>query len=75
MYMAMKHIHLLSIALSVCLLSLRYVLMMMDSPLRDKKLLKILPHAVDTVLLLSGISLIFITGFIGGSWSSADHCG
>lgn len=64
MYMAMKHIHLLSIVMSVLLLSLRYVLMMMDSPIREKKLLKVLPHIVDTILLLSGITLVFITGFV-----------
>lgn len=62
--MSLKHIHLLSIALSVFLLTLRYILMMMDSSVLHKKWLKIMPHIVDTVLLASGITLIFITGFI-----------
>lgn len=64
LYMSLKHIHLLSIALSVFLLTLRYILMMMDSSVLHKKWLKIMPHIVDTVLLASGITLIFITGFI-----------
>ena len=64
LYMSLKHIHLLSIALSVFLLTLRYILMMMDSSVLHKKWLKITPHIVDTVLLASGITLIFITGFI-----------
>ncbi|MBD1575002.1 MULTISPECIES: SirB2 family protein [Vibrio] len=64
MYASMKHIHLLSIVISVFLLTLRYILMMMDSSLLHKKWLKITPHIVDTVLLASGISLIFITGFM-----------
>ncbi|WP_413477534.1 SirB2 family protein [Vibrio hibernica] len=64
LYMSLKHIHLLSIALSVFLLTLRYILMMMDSSVLHKKWLKIMPHIVDTVLLASGIALIFITGFI-----------
>ncbi|MBD1574309.1 SirB2 family protein [Vibrio sp. S17_S38] len=64
LYMSLKHIHLLSIALSVFLLTLRYILMMMDSSVLHKKWLKITPHIVDTVLLASGIALIFITGFI-----------
>lgn len=37
-----------------------------------KKFLKIAPHVVDTFLLLSGVALIFITGFMpfteAGSW-------
>ena len=64
LYMSLKHIHLLSIALSVFLLTLRYILMMMNSSVLHKKWLKITPHIVDTVLLASGIALIFITGFI-----------
>ncbi|WP_105900976.1 SirB2 family protein [Vibrio gangliei] len=72
LYTSIKHIHLLAIALSVLLLTIRYVLMMMDSPLLQKKLFKVTPHVVDTILLASGIALIFITGFIpftaAGAW-------
>lgn len=72
LYTSMKHVHLLAIALSVLFLTIRYILMMMDSPLLQKKFFKVTPHVVDTVLLASGISLIFITGFIpftaAGAW-------
>ncbi|GEM77431.1 SirB2 family protein [Vibrio sagamiensis] len=72
MYTALKHIHLVTIALSVTLLSLRFILMMMDSPKRNHKFLKIFPHIVDTALLLTGIGLIMVTGFMpfteGASW-------
>ncbi|HCH02280.1 MAG TPA: invasion protein [Vibrio sp.] len=72
LYTSMKHVHLLAIALSVLFLTVRYILMMMDSPLLQKKFFKVTPHIVDTVLLLSGISLIFITGFMpftaAGAW-------
>lgn len=64
MYEGLKHFHMLTIALSALLLSVRYVLMMRDSALLQHKFLKITPHVVDTCLLLSGIGLIFITGFI-----------
>lgn len=64
MYMALKHIHLTSIALSVLLLTIRYVLMMMDSPLLQKKFLKVVPHVIDTILLTSGIGLVMLTGFM-----------
>ncbi|WP_086983363.1 SirB2 family protein [Vibrio aphrogenes] len=72
LYSSIKHIHLLAIAFSVLLLTLRYILMMMDSSLLHKKWLKVTPHVVDTLLLVSGVALIFITGFIpftaAGAW-------
>ncbi|UJF18801.1 SirB2 family protein [Vibrio sp. SS-MA-C1-2] len=64
MYAAVKHIHLLAIALSVTLFVFRYILLMANSKMLEKKWLKITPHITDTVLLVSGITLIFITGFI-----------
>lgn len=64
MYEGLKHFHLLTIGLSALLLSVRYVLMMIDSELRQHKFLKVFPHIVDTFLLLSGIGLIFVTGFV-----------
>nr|WP_216613477.1 SirB2 family protein [Vibrio sp. 99-8-1] len=62
--MALKNIHLLSIALSAILLSVRFALVMANSQLIDKKFIKIAPHVVDTVLLLTGIGLIISLGFI-----------
>ena len=64
MYEALKHIHLLTIALSAAFLSVRFALTLMNSPKRNIRFLKVLPHVVDTMLLLSGIALIYITGFI-----------
>lgn len=72
MYLALKNIHLLSIALSAILLSVRFALVMANSQLIDKKFIKIAPHVVDTVLLLTGIGLIISLGFIpftaGNEW-------
>lgn len=64
MYEGLKHFHFLTIALSVLLLSIRYGLMMANSPRLGSKFLKIAPHVVDTLLLLSGIGLIMVTGFV-----------
>ncbi|MCA2014896.1 SirB2 family protein [Vibrio tritonius] len=69
MYVFLKNLHLLTIGISVFLLSIRYVLMMMDSPKLQNKFLKIFPHVNDTALLLTGIALIYITGFV--PWSPA----
>ena len=64
MYEGLKHFHLLTIALSATLLSVRFALLMANSPLREKKFLKIFPHINDSLLLGSGIALCLITGFI-----------
>ncbi|AIU66144.1 hypothetical protein TW78_08585 [Vibrio coralliilyticus] len=64
MYEGLKHFHLLTIAISATLLSVRYAMMMANSKLLEKKFFKVFPHINDTCLLLSGIGLIFITGFI-----------
>tara|TARA_Y100001960_G_scaffold129449_1_gene137798 strand:+ start:101 stop:484 length:384 start_codon:yes stop_codon:yes gene_type:complete len=64
MYEGLKHFHLLTVALSATLLSVRYALMMANSKLLDKKFFKVFPHINDTFLLISGIYLVVITGFI-----------
>ncbi len=64
MYAAFKHLHMVAITLSVLLFVVRYCLMMANSSLTEKKFFKVTPHVVDTVLLLSGIALIFITGYM-----------
>jgi uncharacterized membrane protein SirB2 len=57
MYEIVKHIHLTAIALSVLLFLLRFVLNAKQSPMLQKKWLKILPHIVDTLLLVSAATL------------------
>ncbi len=64
MYVALKHIHLVTIALECHIV--------VDSiRVNDDELSKAqpsfsesFPHIVDTALLLSGVALIFVTGFI-----------
>lgn len=72
MYFALKHIHLLAIALSAILLSVRYALIMAESAKVNAKFLRITPHIVDSVLILSGIGLVIASGFIpftaGSEW-------
>lgn len=60
MYEIVKHIHLTAIALSVLLFLLRFVLNAMQSPMLQQKWLKILPHIVDTLLLVSAGTLCVI---------------
>lgn len=58
MYMALKHTHLLLVAISLAFLTLRFVLSLKGSGLLQHKFLKIAPHVVDTFLLLSAIGLM-----------------
>jgi uncharacterized membrane protein SirB2 len=57
MYFALKHIHVASVGLSYLLFFVRGVWMMRGSPLLTHRAVKIVPHVVDTVLLLSAIAL------------------
>ncbi|AQS39439.1 hypothetical protein Sps_04338 [Shewanella psychrophila] len=60
LYPAIKHVHLTFVAASVLFFLVRFVLHMRQSPIMDKKLVKIAPHVIDTLLLLSGLTLCFI---------------
>ncbi|MFI3246421.1 MAG: SirB2 family protein [Ferrimonas sp.] len=62
-YEALKHLHFTVIAISILLFSLRFVWSMSDSIQMQKKWVKIVPHVVDTLLLISGVMLIMVTGF------------
>lgn len=64
MYLAIKYFHLLTLVISVLLLSVRFGLTLKASPLLQRKIFKVVPHINDTLLLVSGIGLIFLTGFI-----------
>lgn len=63
MYATLKHLHLIFIFLSVTLFIFRFCLRMKDSKWLEKKWLKVTPHIVDTVLIATGVGLIFLTGF------------
>jgi uncharacterized membrane protein SirB2 len=57
MYTAIKHIHLSLIVISVLLFILRFVWTINQSQMVEKMWVKIVPHVVDTVLLLSALTL------------------
>jgi uncharacterized membrane protein SirB2 len=62
-YVWIKNLHLLTISLSITLFVLRFFWKWAGSAMMQKRWVKVVPHVVDTLLLLSGISLIFITHF------------
>lgn len=60
MYTLVKHLHLTAIAVSVSLFILRFYWLNRDAEKLQKKWVKVLPHIVDTLLLVSAVSLCVI---------------
>lgn len=58
----LKHIHITCVALSYSLFFLRGVWMLNESPSLQKRWVRVAPHAVDTVLLASAITLAWQLG-------------
>lgn len=57
MYLALKHIHLTFVVLSLLAFFVRGIWLFMNSSMLSKKWVKILPHVISTILLVSGIVL------------------
>ncbi|ELY2794941.1 SirB2 family protein [Cronobacter dublinensis] len=62
-YFAVKHLHLLTVAISISLFILRYWWQYRGSVMSGKRWVRIVPHVNDTVLLGSGVALVLITHF------------
>jgi uncharacterized membrane protein SirB2 len=56
-YALIKHLHLVTVAVTLALFLLRGVWMLMDSPRLQARWTRIVPHLNDTLLLASGIAL------------------
>ncbi|MEN9657420.1 MAG: hypothetical protein RL571_885 [Pseudomonadota bacterium] len=73
-YLAVKHLHMLCVALSAGLFLLRGGLMLQGSAYLQTKFLRIAPHIIDTLLLLSAIRLAML--YPGPKmWLVAKVCG
>lgn len=77
MYIALKHLHLTFVALALLIFFVRGVLLFINSPLLNKKLLKIAPHIINTIMLVSGILLAVNLGMKPGEhpWLMAKLIG
>jgi len=60
-YLALKHLHVTAVILSGTGFFIRGLLMLADSPLLQRRLLKVLPHVIDTVLLGSALTMAVIS--------------
>lgn len=74
-YPILKHVHMLSVLVSGALFMLRGVWMIQGSPKFKARWVRVVPHIVDTVLLLSAISLAVLLGAVpftaGYGWLGA----
>lgn len=77
MYLALKHIHLTFVALSLLAFFVRGIWLFMNSGMLSKKWVKILPHIISTILLASGIVLAVELNMSPGSqpWIMAKIIG
>ncbi|HKO88479.1 MAG TPA: SirB2 family protein [Burkholderiales bacterium] len=73
MYAALKALHISAAAISFGLFAYRGALMLADSPFLRQRWLRIVPHAVDTVLLAAGVGLAFMLRQVPGEspWLTA----
>ncbi|MDF3013512.1 MAG: regulator SirB, partial [Cellvibrio sp.] len=67
MYLALKHLHLTFVFLSLLAFFVRGIWLFMNSGMLGKKWVKILPHIISTILLVSGIVLAVHLGLSPGS--------
>lgn len=76
-YLAVKHLHVTAVAISLAFFALRGAWMLADSRLLRARLVRVAPHVVDTVLLASAVWLAIAAGqypFVHG-WVTAKVLG
>lgn len=61
-YLALRHIHITAVVISIALFTLRGIWMLADSPRLQDRWVRVVPHVVDTVLLASAIALTLVLG-------------
>lgn len=61
-YLAIKHLHMTCAALSGSFFLVRGIWMLRDSALLQQRWVKIAPHVIDTVLLVSALTMVVWSG-------------
>ncbi len=71
-YNFLIHLHLTSVALTISLFVLRYWWRFTDNPRGAARWARVVPHVIDSVLLLSGVGLVMVTRYMpftaNGTW-------
>lgn len=66
-YIALKHLHTTAAALSLLLFIIRAYWSVTGSAALQKKLIRMSPHVIDTILLICGLAMAWTIGF-NQSW-------
>ena len=76
MYLALKFFHIACVLMSLTLFSLRAIWMLLGRLQSRPGWIKTLPHWIDTALLVSGLGLIYLTGFtpFNSQWLAVKLC-
>jgi uncharacterized membrane protein SirB2 len=61
-YLAVKHVHIACVALSIAGFCLRGLLLMRKSALMERRWMRIVPHVNDLILLAAAITLTVLIG-------------
>jgi uncharacterized membrane protein SirB2 len=74
---ALKTLHVTCVALTFLSFTVRAHWMLRGSPLLSRRWVRIVPHGIDTILLLSGIALMFVVHQypVTDNWLSAKLIG
>ncbi len=62
MYGVIKHLHQATVGLTLCLFLLRLFWVAKNPVQLQQRWVRVLPHLIDTVLLLSAIALVILSG-------------
>jgi uncharacterized membrane protein SirB2 len=75
-YLTLRHVHITCAILTITLFTFRGLLMLADSPWLESRVLKILPHVIDTALLTSALMLATAINQypFGTGWLTAKVC-
>jgi uncharacterized membrane protein SirB2 len=75
-YLPLRSVHMTCAALSILGFVIRWIWMLRESPLLQNRVVKVVPHIVDTLLLLSAIGLVGVIGFgPNAAWLSSKIAG
>jgi uncharacterized membrane protein SirB2 len=76
-YLIVKSLHVLCAALTAASFTTRGIWMWRESPLLQRRWVRVVPHVVDTVLLGSAVALVLITHQYPGpaAWLNAKIAG
>ena len=75
-YLTIKYVHMTCVSLSGCLLVVRGIGKLTAAPISRQRWINILPHLIDTMLLISAVYLMVLSGQypFAQSWLTAKVC-